>query len=439
MKTAIATRLPDPGAEPDALIREARKRQRRRYLTAALCVAVLAGTVGAIASAGLGSRLRPPSRVVGPTAPAVATFPRAVTPPNPMLAGSDTSVVMWPVGYPLFTPDSGPPARVYNLSTGRLTQHQIPRINGCDCNPYVISTNRWLVYVSGGGVAAIRPDLTGWQHVLGRTEFFAPSAQPGRIWLVHFHHYLGQPPVRVQSFPIAGGSKGPVITLPAHAVNLVQGTDAGLLLEFEHRLAHGDLFFGLELWNPGSAPVALPDSPAWGDGFAADARLIAYGTGCGWANARGTGYDACKMMRVLNVDTGRLLSFAAPQGTAGWLPFGFNRVSAISPGDEMIAAYAEVTPRLKSRFPAKAPKPGETQHASDRLYVLRLAMPAVRAIAVPEAAPVLARTAWSVLGSWLLYQGPGGRLWAYQLASGKTRASNMPCCQSEVMVTGLSH
>jgi hypothetical protein len=424
MKTALDVRLPAPGAEPDALIREARRRQRRRYLTACLClVAVLAGTAAVIASRGTG-RPRPPGGHAGPTAPAAAARPRAATPAVPILAGSDTTVVEWPVGYPAFGPGLAPPAYVDDLATGQLSRRQIPGIVGCDCNPYMISIGRWLAYVGSDGTSAIRPDLKGRPRLLGATGFFAPSAAPGHLWLVRFHGYLGRAPVRVQSVPVAGGRQGPMITLPAHAVNLVEGTRSGLLVEVQRRLAH-DLFFGLALWNPGTAPVALPHSPSWGDGFAADARLIAYGTGCrSEVTAANTAYDACQTLRVLNVVTGRLVSFPAPPGTAGWVPAGFNRVSAISPGDRMIAAYAAVPAPRRSRF---------------RLYLVRLAGPYVRAAAVPSSAPVMAQTAWSVEGSWLLYQGPGGHLSAYQLASGKIRTSSTPCCQFEVMVTGPNH
>ena len=441
MKTAIASHLPDGSTELDALIKEARRRQRRRYLTTCLCVvAVIAGAVAVVSGTGARDRPGPPGRHPGPAAPPAATRPKSPPSQGPILAGSDTTLVTWPVGYPAFGPGFAPSAYVDDLGTGRLSQHQIPGIAGCDCNPYVISTGRWLVYVGAGGVAAIRPDLQGRPRVLGATAFFAPSAAPGHVWLVRFHGYLGQPPIRVQSVQIAAGPPGPVIKLPPGAVNLVEGTSAGLLLETERRLAHGYTFNGVALWNPGSAPVGLPYSPAWGDGFAADARLIAYGTGCRIAVTAGdAGYDACHTLRVLDVVTGRVVSVAAPSGTAGWLPFGFNRVSAISPRDNMIAAYSAVLPRRDSGFPARLLKTRAVPIGSARLYVIRLANAHVRATSVPSAAAQIAHTAWSVMGSWLLYQGPGGHLFAYQPTSGKTRSSSTPCCQAEVMVTAPSH
>jgi hypothetical protein len=117
------------------------------------------------------------------------------------------------------------------------------------------------------------------------------------------------------------------------------------------------------------------------------------------------------------VVTGRLVSVAAPAGTTGWIPNGFNTVSAISPDGQMIAAYAATRPR----------------EGRVRLYVIRLGTG--RATAVPSsAASMYAKTAWSVNSAWLLYQGRGRHLWAYEVTSGKTRASGTPCCLYTAMV-----
>jgi hypothetical protein len=70
----------------------------------------------------------------------------------------------------------------------------------------------------------------------------------------------------------------------------------------------------------------------------------------------------------------------------------------------------------------------------DRLFVIRLTGAADRPVAVPSStAHIYARTAWSANRSWLLYQGPGRRMWAYQTSSGKIRASSTPCCSYTVM------
>ncbi len=418
MRTAPVTWLPDSGKGSEALIREARRRQRRRQLAAFVAiVAIASGATGLIA--GLGSGSRPPGRHHSRSAPVRAVRPKAGSALGPTLAGAATTVLMWPVGYPAFGPDFGPPAYRVDLSTGQLSRHQFPGIVGCDCQPYVIGAGRRLVYAGAGGTTVISADLKARPQVLGATEFFAPSAAPNHVWLVRFRGgYLDQSPVRVQSVPIAGGRRGPVITLPAGAGNLLAGTDAGLLLGIRGP------DFGLALWNPGAAPIALPYSPLAEDGFDASARLIAYGTGCsGHTTARdahlaNAGYRACKMLRVLNVVTGKLLAYTTPAGSSGWVPNGFSTVSAISPGDHMIAAYAAVRPQGQGLV---------------RLYVMRLG--GARPRAVPSSAALLsAKTAWSASGAWLLYQGPARRLWAYQVTSGKTRASSTPCCLYTVMV-----
>jgi hypothetical protein len=428
VKTAAATSLPDPAAEAEALIKEARRRQRRRYLAAGLAiVAAAGGTAGIVAGFASRTGQRPPSQHKPPSRAHVGR-PKAAPMRGPILSGADTMLLTWPVGYPAFTATGGPPAYLEDLSTGRLSSRQIPGISGCDCQPYAIGVGRWVVYVGSGGAMAISPELKGKPRVLGATPFFAPAADPGHVWLVRFHGgYLGQAPVRVQSVPVGdGGQPGPLITLPKGAVNLVEGTDAGLLLQV--RRGHN---FGLALWNPGAAPRALPYSPQSDNGFAASARLIAYGTDCRWhitalhAALADVGYRACRVLRVLDVMTDRLFSFRTPPGTGGWVPNGFNLVSAISPGSRMIAAYAALRPPGAGRV---------------RLYTTRLSGVAGRPRAVPASSALLfARTAWSAKGSWLLYQGPGEHLRAYRVTDGKTRSSTAPCCGYTVMVAAPHH
>jgi hypothetical protein len=106
------------------------------------------------------------------------------------------------------------------------------------------------------------------------------------------------------------------------------------------------------------------------------------------------------------------------------VPDGFNLVSAISPGGQMIAAYAATRPRGAGQI---------------RLYVMRITGPSAPALPVPSSAAYLsARTAWSADGAWLPYQGPGGHLRACQVTSGQTRASSTPCCRYTVMAAAPS-
>src|ERR1022692_1785636 len=427
MKNTVIAPAPGPGAGTEALIREARRRHRKRKLIVGLAaVAVLASALGAFADRHGTSHPPPASE---PRVKPAASHPAGRQAPGPIPRSLETTVLMWPVGYPLFTPSGGPPPYLDNLTDGRLVRPQIRGIGGGDLEPYAVSAGRWIVYV-GNGTVAIRDDLTGKPRVLGKTPFFAKSATPGRVWLEYYRGgVLGQGPVSVRSVPVAGGRPGPArpgpkIILPAGA-SLVEGTDAGLLLEVRQGRN-----YGLALWNPGAAPRALPHSPSWGDALAADARLVAYGTGCKIdvtalhaKNDPNTGYDLCRVLRILNMVTGRLVSLKAPLGTAGWVPDSFRTFYTgwpIAPGNGTIAAEAKLRP---------------TDQGSQRLYVIGLSGPRPRLTPVPSAALVDASTAWSARGAWLLYQGPGGHLWAYQVTTGKVRSSSTPCCQYAVMAT----
>ena len=396
---------PDARTELEALIKEARRRQRHRWLAVGVAAAaVLAGVAGVAAGVAGHSPGRP-----GPRGhPGSQVAARQAAAPGPIPRSIGTTLLMWPAG---FGQCCGPVA-VDDLSTGRLTQSQQPAIGAGDFQPLLAQAGRWLVYAGDGVATAIADDLTGHPRVLGPTPFFVPAAAPGRVWLFQFQHGM-QGPVRAWAVALSGGPPSQPVTLPAGAyLPAVRGTDAGLLLQVPQ---------GLALWNPGSAPRILPSSPDFADGFDATSRLVAYGTGCTSQttapdaayepNAR---YVTCSALQVLDVVTGKLISFPAPPGTAGWVPNGFNLVSAISPDDQMIAGYAAIRPQGAGQV---------------RLYMMRIAGPSRRAMPVPSSAAYLfARTAWSANDTWLFYQGPGGHLWAYQVTSGQTRASSTPCC-----------
>ena len=416
MKTAPARWRPGPGTQPEALIREARRRQRRRYLAVGVAVIAVLGSAAGVAAGlqGPGSRPGLHSHARSPVAAG-----RATPAPGPIPPSVDTTVLFWPAG---FGSCCGA-AAADNLRTGRLTQSQQPDISLGDFQPLLTHVGRWLVYVDNG-TSAIRDDLSGKPRVLGPTPFFAPSAEPGQVWLFRVRHGTRNQ-IQAWQVPVAGGAPSPPVTLPAGSyLPAIRGTDAGLLLQTSR---------GFALWTRGSKPRSLPDSPPGGvsDGFDASARLVAYGTGCATqVTAPGAlfepdaGYDTCQMLRILDVVTGRLTSIAAPPGTAGWVPNGFDLVSAISPGDRMIAAYAATRPQGQGMV---------------RLYLVPVSNPPGPPRAVPSSAAYLfARTAWSANGSWLFYQGPGGKLWAYQVTSGTVRASATSCCTYSVMVAAPS-
>ncbi|MGI9008497.1 MAG: hypothetical protein ACR2FU_20290 [Streptosporangiaceae bacterium] len=416
--TIAPGRRPETEVQPEDLIREARRRQRRRYAIVIFGVLVLvAGVTTGLALAG-GPRAAPsgPRADQRPAAQAGPAGPHA----PPLVPGIGTSLLMWPSGPTAFD-HGGPPALVEDLGTGRISRSGQPAISPGDFQPLLVRTGHWFVYV-GQGTTVIRDDLRSRPRELAATPFFAPAAEPGRLWLFR-SRAATRGPVRAWTVPISGGPPSAPVTLPAGAaLPAVRGTDAGLLLSTPA---------GLGLWRPGGAPAPLPYVPGFAAGFDASPRLVAYGTGCAEkstaANAPyepNAGYETCRMLRVLDVVTGKVISFPAPGGTTGWVPAGFNLVSAISPNGSMIAAYA-------------APRPLGTGRV--RLYLIRTGSARTAPRLVPSSGAFLfARTAWSDRGGWLFYQGPGGQLSAYQPATGTTRRSRMTCCQFTVMVSAPS-
>jgi hypothetical protein len=371
-----------------------RRRQRRRRLGTGIAVVAALGCALGLFAAMNGNGQPRPTATTGTPSPRPAV--------HAGLPGIPATVLQWPAGPPNFGPASGPPAWVSDLATGRHVQRQIPGIIGCDCRPYLMTVGQTLVYAGGHGTTAMPADLRGAPRVLGATQFFAPSAVPGHIWLIG----RAPGPQRVRLVPVAGGPHSPAITLP-RGTWLVAGTDAGLLLQ----RGHGSL----EMWRPGRVPVLLPHRANWYDGFAATPRIVAYGTGCRWA--RTTAAPAgrvCRTLRVFDVVTGRVVSFPAPVGAAGWVPDDpMAPADAAAPNGARIAAYA-----------VSASRPGRA-----RLFVLHITDRQGTASRVPASATGLPMpTAWSADGPWLFYQGPGGRLWAYQAATGAARESAVPCC-----------
>jgi len=222
MRTALRSTTVSRPADPDALIKEARRRQRIRYLLTAVALLALCG-----AGTGIYATLRvtPPTPRLSPDTPRPSPAPTR-EPTVPRLPAINAKVLMWPLGYPLGVGNyPGPPFVIDNLSTRHYVQ--TGRINLCcgDEQPLMITVGRWLVY-AGNGATAIRADLSTRPRVLGRTSLFAPSAMPGHVWLV----YPQRRGTRVRQVSVEGGAPGPAITLPARA-QLVAGTGAGLLLQ----------------------------------------------------------------------------------------------------------------------------------------------------------------------------------------------------------------
>lgn len=400
-------RPPAPSREEEALIREAKRRQRRRRLAICAAIIVLAGLIASLASLP-GSAKRHHHTAIRQPKPARRTTPRPPT-PDTIPRTVATTLLLWPAGSAVFSQHGGPPGYSDDLATDQLTQTSEPAVGAGDYQPLLVRTGNWIVYV-GNGATAMRASLTGRPRVIAANSFFVPAAQPGRVW-------LWGSTIRLAS--AAGGPLGRPIMLPLGS-QPIAGTDAGLLLTTDSGL--------LELWQPGSPPRSLPGSADSGLalGFGVTPRLVAYGSRCtavgisaNAPNGANSGYDSCRTLRVLDVVTGQLASFPAPRGTSGWVPYQFDTVDPVAPGNAMIAAEAE----LPSRY-----------NDQGRLYVVSLTRPHGRPRLVPGSAGfVLSKVAWSVRGGWLFFQGPTGYLRAFQPATGKVRGSHVPCCQYTVM------
>ena len=325
---------------------------------------------------------------------------------------------MWPAGL-----GQGDTIALDNLRTGQLRQ-AAPVVDPGENQPIML-VGGWIVYVSSNSVLATDA-VTGKTRALGNTLAFAPSAAPDEVWLEYGYYDPGTAAVTVRSVPVADGRPGPPVTLPK-GTQLIAGTNAGLLLEPRFGGVGGPFW----LWTPGTAPKALPYSSS-AEGFAVSPRLVAYGGNCANPSTAQSlsyggnfGYYACRTLRVFDVVTGRLRSFAAPPGTTGWAPtHGGNwawSVSEIAPSGQMMAAEAVVPP---------------DSQGITRVFTLHLTGRDTRATAVPSSAAfLLSVTAWSPDSSWLFYQGPGQQMWAYQVTTGQARSSTITCCQYAVMAT----
>jgi hypothetical protein len=395
--------------EVEALIKEARQRQRRRRRTIALVLLAATGTTLGVLAITTGRGIRGSERSVAGKRISAS-----------VLGGSGTTLLMWPAGAPNFGDlpggGSGTTADLANLSTGHVSLRRIPGIAGGSFSYALMPVSRWLVYNSDSGVSVIADDLDGSPRVLGSASWFVPSAIKGSVLLVH----VESPgvPRTVRSVSVATGALGRTIVLPNGTRAVVEATDRGLLLEFPYHL---------DLWQPGHKPTQLAYL-THATAFAVSARLLVYGSSCtseeatsGFSNGP-VGYSACATLRVLDVVTGKRSSFPAPQGTLGWVPSESQSAleTAIAPDGTMIAAQAAISPARIGRT---------------RLFVIHLERERTSPTAVPRStAREGADAAWSIDGSWLLYQGPGTRLRAFEPTTGQTQTLGERCCEAAAMV-----
>src|SRR5580704_313216 len=103
----------DPGPDTEAVIREARRHQRKRHAAVALAVvAAVAALGGVLASVqGQGSSPAPPGRGAGSTGSPAR---------GPAVGRIATTLLMWPAAWPGRGPCAGYGAYLDDLSTRRL-------------------------------------------------------------------------------------------------------------------------------------------------------------------------------------------------------------------------------------------------------------------------------------------------------------------------------
>lgn len=401
----------EPRQAPQAIIPEARWRERSRRLRIGLVVVLIlaiAGTVGGWLGSGGGRT---------PTTP--AGLPDNV-PSVDANALDHTTVLLWPPGaLPATTRwPAGPlinvtPVLVEHVGTGRLSIRVLP---GSDSRESILDVGRYLVYDGDRGVSALANNFKGRVRLLGHATSFVPSITPDQVWLVHKHG--------VQAVSVASGRLGLVVMLPPHT-EIIRGTDAGFLLLTQR----GEL----ELWRSGAAPRVVGDVGARGSDavFAAGAQLLAYGSGCRYVKATPGNYEytVCRTLRVVDLVTGGRRSFPAQPGTVGWVPLGVYetghvRDAGFAPGGGELAAEAAVAPARKARTDEVILSLSGQRHTVTR---------------VPSwNAQLYGRTAWSPDGSSLFYQGLHNRLDVFLPAQNSWYQSKLPCCQFAIGMFAIS-
>jgi hypothetical protein len=271
VQTATPGSLPDARTEPEALIREARRRQRRRWLAAGVATLMVLAGAAVIASFGAGSRPRLPGRpVTGTVKPAPSAMSGLPLPPGSgvrllltgrrpawfSLATRRTELIQglpWNRdGYAFIRVVGGWSAQPYPAGPGCL-----PTCAGPPLPNYFIADGspRAARIASGFGVTA--------------------SNGSGAVWLVTFQRSgddTGSTPARAQEVTIAGRPLSPRFRLPA-----------GYLIE---RAVGGDLLLSPDLQGPGTVRYLLWD-PAirrvirtFSDVIAAGPQAIAWGPIC---------------------------------------------------------------------------------------------------------------------------------------------------------------
>jgi hypothetical protein len=307
MRTAPPGWLPDARTEPEALIREARSRQRRRWLAAGAAVLMVSAGVAAAVTAGSGADRRPP-----PGRPAAGT----VKPAPPAMSG-----VPMPAGSSLQLLLTGPRPAWFWLATG----HAVP-IKGLSWDRWGYSFTRvaggWSALPGTAGPAcgafcADRPacaamcagppvlyyfiaDGSARAARLASGVGVAASDGSGAVWLITYRRSdadITTTPALAQEVTTAGRPLGPRYRLPA-GYQPLRAVGRDLLLGPVAGEAPQEAVVD-KLWDPVTRRVVR----TFADVIAAGPQAIAWGPIC----------VHCPV-HVLNLLTGTNATIPLPRG-----------------------------------------------------------------------------------------------------------------------------
>jgi hypothetical protein len=296
MQTAPPGWLPDPGTEPEAVIREARRRQRRRWLAAGVAiVTVAAGAAAVIAGYAAGGRPRPPGRHVTAAPKPVPSSMSGL----PMPAGSTVRLLLTgrrPAWFWTATrrtePIKGLPSNRAGYAFTRLVGGWSvqPYPAGPGCLPTCAGPPLPNYFIADGSRRAVR---------IGLGHAISASDGSGTVWLVTLRRSADDiftAPARARQVTTAGRPAGPGFRLPA-GYQIQRAVGADLLLA---PMSQGPGTVRYKLWDPGTRHVA----GTFRDVIAASPQQIAWGPVC----------MHCPV-HVLNLLTGTTATIPIPRGT----------------------------------------------------------------------------------------------------------------------------
>jgi photosystem II stability/assembly factor-like uncharacterized protein len=340
MKTAPA-KLPEPQTQPEALIKEARRRQRRRYVAAGVAVAAALASAAGVVAGLHGPGSRHPSRP-GPRSgpiPSAAARHTARVPAPVSLAGSFLMDLSWvgdQRGWALAAApcSQGLCARVAATRDGGRSWTALPVPPG-------LGSNWW-----GIDVSQIRFVTTSVGYLFGPALYQTDDG--GRTW-----QRVPSPPVET-----LGASAGTVIRVvydhdgcPGPCTRTVQETTAGsatwhTLLNIPYPNAYGGL--GAQVVRQGSSVIYLPLYGNRAQGYAPAVILRSTDGGRSWQQLA----DPCGGIGQRMYDAGGL---AAAQG--GFLAVGCLPVNGTG------FAFVLTSTDYGSSWSPPRPVPGGTRYS----------------------------------------------------------------------------